>query len=72
MGFLQERDFKHDVYLKGQAIASNFSVSPDREVTVTEILRSSRAFVNLVGKHSDNVGDIANISFGLPRYEERP
>lgn len=72
MGYLVETDFKHRIYSEGEEIAANFSISPDKIPTVEEILRSSRAFVNLIGKHTGDVGDVANISFGIPRYEDRP
>lgn len=71
-GFLDENDPNitiTEAYLKGQRIAADFSISPDQKATSEEAIRCVNGFVSLSGVHAGEVGDVANISFGLPWHE---
>lgn len=59
------------VYRLGKEIASHYSISSDREISVEEAKRGIGAFVQVSGLHAGEVGDVANLSYGLPWEEGR-
>lgn len=68
-GFLDENDTTltvTDVYRRGKDIASSYSITGDREISVEEAKRDIHAFFQLSGLHADEIRDVANLSYGLP------
>lgn len=59
------------IYLKGLEIGSKRSISQNKKATIEDAISCSYGFVSLSAVHADGIGEVGELSFGVPWGKDR-